>query len=93
MPRTNTEVIEKVETVVAKSKGGLTSAEVAKKLDIPERTARRYLTRLFVEKKLTREGAYVEAPAPKGANGASIRFYYRYSIRAAKAKPAKAKPT
>lgn len=88
MPRTNVEVIEKVHKAVARMARGLTSAEVATKLDMPERTARRHLTRLFAERKLNRTGEYVEV---KTKDGASLRFYYRYTVRQIMKAPAKKK--
>jgi hypothetical protein len=95
MPRTSNAALEKVLAVVEKAaKNGVTSVDVAKHVRPPiaERTARRYLARLYDEHKVGRVGVYdIETLAGLRVRKVAPVFRFRY-YPATTAKVARRKP-
>ena len=71
MPRSSEEAVGKVLALVKERERGATSHEVAAALDVPERTARRYLAKLYERRAVHRVAEY---------SGEPITFHYRYVL-------------
>ena len=76
MPRSAEAALAKVLAFIQGRADGATSNDVATALDVPERTARRYLSTLFQERKITRTAEYAGDPV--------VTFHYRYRVGEAK---------
>lgn len=80
MPRSSEEAVGKVLAYLReRGERGATSNEVARSLGVPDRTARRYLAKLFERRSVTRFAEYAGDP--------TITFHYRYVAAKPRAAP------
>lgn len=74
MPRSSEGAVSKVLAFIREYPGGVTSNEVAMALEVPDRTARRYLAKLYTRGDISREVEYAGEP---------VTFHYRYKAKKA----------